>query len=56
MLVESGMVLVMDGREEQQQRSSIRGGSFTPASCQGEKLLDRLINTGCSIEIEALNE
>lgn len=47
MLVESGMVLVEDFKRGKPQ-IKVNGGSFTPASCQGELLLKRLTATGCT--------
>jgi short subunit dehydrogenase-like uncharacterized protein len=42
MLVESGLTLSLDGAKLR----SRAGGVFTPAACQGEALLDRLLKTG----------
>lgn len=46
MLVESGLVLALNLKE-----IKTGGGVWTPAACQGEVLLNRLINTGCSFWI-----
>ena len=47
MLVESGLVLALQGKE-----IKVGGGCFTPAACQGELLLKRLVDTGSSFYIE----
>jgi hypothetical protein len=47
MLVESGLALALDGAE-----IKVGGGLWTPAACQGELLLRRLLNTGSSFSIE----
>lgn len=47
MLVESGLTLALEG-----ERLKVGGGLFTPAACQGEVLLERLVNTGSSFHIE----
>lgn len=49
MLVEAGLVLAL---EPDKVKSG--GGVFTPAACQGEALIDRLVNTGCSFNVEQL--
>jgi short subunit dehydrogenase-like uncharacterized protein len=46
MLVESGLALALDG-----DRIKATGGVWTPATCQGDVLLERLIRTGSSFEI-----
>jgi short subunit dehydrogenase-like uncharacterized protein len=46
MLVESAMVLVSE-----EDKIKVKGGFWTPATCQGEALLSRLIETGCSFEL-----
>jgi short subunit dehydrogenase-like uncharacterized protein len=43
MLVESGLVLALDG-----DKIKVDGGCYTPAGCQGEILIDRLVATGSS--------
>lgn len=43
MLVESGLVLALDG-----DKLKVGGGCYTPAACQGEILIDRLVATGSS--------
>ena len=47
MLVESGLVLALN-----EQNIKTGGGIFTPASCQGLLLLERLIATGTYFHIE----
>lgn len=49
MLVESGLTLAFDLAKLPAHAS---GGVWTPATCQGEVLLQRLVNTGCSFHIE----
>jgi len=48
MAVEAGLALALD----EDQRIAARGGVLTPASCQGEVLLERLLATGSTLEIE----
>ncbi len=47
MLVESGLVLALQSKE-----IKVGGGLYTPAACQGELLLQRLIDSGSSFYIE----
>jgi len=47
MLVESGLALALDGAQ-----IKVGGGLFTPASCQGDVLLRRLVDTGSTFVIE----
>jgi short subunit dehydrogenase-like uncharacterized protein len=47
MLVESGLSLALEG-----DKIKSGGGVFTPAACQQEVLLQRLIKTGSSFEIK----
>uniref|UniRef100_A0A7S4G8E6 Uncharacterized protein n=1 Tax=Eutreptiella gymnastica TaxID=73025 RepID=A0A7S4G8E6_9EUGL len=47
MLVESGLALLDPD-------VGAEGGVFTPATCQGSVLLQRLINTGCSYHMEEI--
>ena len=47
MLVESGLVLALEGN-----KVKVGGGVWTPASCQGELLIHRLVETGCSFYVE----
>lgn len=47
MLVESGLVLALDQAE-----MKVGGGVWTPATCQGDLLLKRLVATGCSYHME----
>jgi short subunit dehydrogenase-like uncharacterized protein len=47
MLVESGLVLALQSKE-----IKVGGGLFTPASCQGELLLKRLVDSGSTFYIE----
>jgi short subunit dehydrogenase-like uncharacterized protein len=49
MLVESGLSLALEG-----DRIKATGGVWTPATCQGDVLLDRLVRTGSSFEIQRL--
>jgi short subunit dehydrogenase-like uncharacterized protein len=46
MLVESGLTLALE-----HDKIKTGGGVYTPAACQGEVLLDRLVATGCSFEL-----
>jgi len=45
MLVEAGLSLSLNGNE-----IKVKGGYLTPAACQGEVYLRRLIETGCLLE------
>ena len=47
MLAEAGLVLALQGGEVK-----VGGGLWTPASCQGELLLQRLLATGSAFRIE----
>lgn len=47
MAVESGLALSLDGA-----KIPATGGVFTPAACQGEVLLERLLNTGSTFSCE----
>jgi short subunit dehydrogenase-like uncharacterized protein len=47
MLVEAGLALALEG-----QQIKVGGGLFTPAACQGEVLLRRLVDTGSTFVIE----
>lgn len=47
MLVESGLALALEG-----DKIKVGGGLWTPAACQAEVLLRRLVDTGCTFEIE----
>lgn len=47
MLVESGLALALDGAQ-----IKVGGGLWTPAACQGEVLLKRLVDTGSAFNIE----
>lgn len=47
MLVESGLVLALQGNQVK-----VQGGVWTPAACQGTLLMERLITSGSSLEIE----
>ena len=47
MLVEAGLVLALQSKE-----IKVGGGLYTPAACQGELLLQRLIDSGSSFYIE----
>jgi len=49
MLVESGLSLALEG-----DKIKATGGVWTPATCQGEVLLNRLVQTGSSFEIQIL--
>lgn len=49
MLVESGLSLALEG-----DKIKATGGVWTPATCQGEVLLNRLVRTGCAFEIQQL--
>ena len=51
MLVESGLALAL----ELDKTNSV-GGVWTPATCQGTVLLDRLVATGCSCHAELLQK
>lgn len=42
MLVESGICFVLNDKD-----IKVGGGFWTPASCQGEALITRLVDTGC---------
>ena len=46
MAVESGLALALEG-----DRVGARGGVLTPASCQGDVLLERLLATGCTLSV-----
>lgn len=50
MLVEAGLVLAL----ESDQIKVKGGGIFTPASCQGELLMQRLLKTGTILHTEYL--
>ena len=47
MLVESGLVLALDD-----DKIKVPGGLYTPAACQGELLMNRLLNTGTTMKSE----
>jgi short subunit dehydrogenase-like uncharacterized protein len=47
MLVESGLALALEG-----DKIKVGGGLYTPAACQGDVLLKRLLDTGSSFDIE----
>jgi short subunit dehydrogenase-like uncharacterized protein len=47
MLVESGLVLALQG-----DKVKVSGGVWTPATCQGDLLTKRLIDTGSSLSVE----
>jgi len=47
MLVESGLALALHA-----DKIAVGGGFWTPASCQGQILLDRLIATGTKFYLE----
>ena len=47
MLVESGLTLVLQQRE-----LKCGGGVWTPACCQGEVLLQRLVASGSDMKLE----
>ncbi|KAJ1415215.1 Saccharopine dehydrogenase-domain-containing protein [Ochromonadaceae sp. CCMP2298] len=47
MLVESGLVLALEG-----DKVRVGGGVWTPAACQGDVLMQRLLATGCSLVVE----
>ena len=51
MLVESGLALALNAEE-----ITVGGGVWTPAACQKETLLKRLVATGTKFEIKALNQ
>ncbi len=46
MLVESGLVLALQGKDIDR-----AGGVYSPASCQGSLLTQRLLRTGTSLSI-----
>jgi short subunit dehydrogenase-like uncharacterized protein len=46
MAIEAGLALALEG-----DRCARTGGVLTPASCQGEVLLERLLATGCTLEV-----
>jgi short subunit dehydrogenase-like uncharacterized protein len=50
MLVESGLALALE-----EHRIKVGGGSYTPAACQGEVLLERLVTTGSSFHLEIVS-
>ena len=52
MLVEAGLVLALE--DESENKIKVGGGVFTPAACQGEILLQRLLNTGCTYTMEEI--
>eukprot|EP00941_MAST-03F_sp_MAST-3F-sp1_P001958 g1958.t1 len=52
MLVESGLCLAID--DEFKKIKSDKGGIFTPASCLGDVLLDRLMNSGTKFRVRTL--
>lgn len=47
MLIEAGLSLALEGNA-----IKVGGGLWTPASCQGEVLLRRLVDSGSSFTIE----
>jgi short subunit dehydrogenase-like uncharacterized protein len=47
MLVEAGLVMILNGN-----RVQVQGGFWTPAACLGEALIDRLVTTGSSFDIQ----
>ncbi len=51
MLVESGLVLVLQSNE-----ITVGGGIWTPAVCFGSLLMKRLITTGCSFNIQKIEQ
>jgi len=48
MLVESGLVLALEG-----DKVKVGGGLWTPATCQGDLLTERLIASGSTLTVEA---
>jgi short subunit dehydrogenase-like uncharacterized protein len=48
MLVESGLVLALEG-----DKVKVGGGVWTPATCQGDLLTERLIASGSTLTVEA---
>lgn len=50
MLVESGLVLALQAKDIDR-----AGGVYSPASCQGSLLTQRLLKTGTSLTIEDLS-
>ena len=49
MIVESGLVLALQLNEVK-----VPGGVWTPAACQGQLLLNRLVATGTQFSIKAI--
>jgi len=45
MVIEAALALSLD-----RDKISVPGGVYTPAACQGEILLDRLVKTGTTFE------
>ena len=48
MLVESGLCFAI---ADQEQQIKVGGGLYTPAACQGDVLLNRLVSTGCTFVV-----
>lgn len=46
MLVESGLVLALQSKDIDR-----AGGVYSPASCQGSLLMQRLLNTGTTLTV-----
>jgi len=51
MAIEAGLALALEGG-----RCARAGGVLTPAACQGEVLLERLLETGCTLQVGSGNE
>jgi len=47
MAIEAGLTLALESSSVES-----RGGVLTPASCQGEVLLKRLLATGCTLTVD----